>query len=159
LLHLADGSLMKRFLFRIHRSLVVVSAGLLLLGSITHGPGRGMTAMSSDASHAWLYSLSQWLAYVGYGIGGLLCFSRPRLAAWVLLFSLISRSVMELQFSYLKLALSMSGDVFDHISTLGILLIGIFYLFSFVLPGLLWLDIIKRNRSNRAAANGGMQTD
>lgn len=137
---------------------MVVGAGFLLLGSIAHGPGRGMSAMSQDDPHAWLYSVCQWVAYAGYGIGGLLCSSKPRLAAWVLLFSLISRCVMELQFSYLKLVLSMSDNAFDRISTEGTLLIGIFYLFSFVLPGLLCLNLIKRNRSN-GIAGVGIQID
>ncbi len=124
---------------RIHRLLVVLGSGLLLLYSLIYGPGRGPTLISPDDQS---YGLIRILAYACFLAGAVLVSGRAFVAVLILLAGLIARSILELKYSSGRLWFEIDG--WSSLSSS--ILVLAFYLFSFVLPALLTIDSFRNLR-------------
>lgn len=124
------------------RTLVVLGVGIKLFDSLTHGPGRGMSAIPLGETGLGHLSVATYAMM----LLGALCFpNKPRCAVGLLALGVAGRAVLELKTSVARAWLD-SGHGFDLVW--GILIV-LMYAATFALPFLLLLEAIRLLRNPR----------
>lgn len=130
---------------QLQRLILGLGSGTLLLNAMIYGPGRGLTIIPGGDPATVLWDILRVYVYVMFLAGSIESFRFPRLAATLLFAGLVGRCVLEFRFSLVKLLLEKDASPELNES----LLIGGFYLISFVIPATLFLDCLHELRRLR----------
>lgn len=121
------------------RALVILGSVLMLPVAIIYGPGRALTIIPADHEQAHLLYLTRIAEYVFFLLGAIASAKSSR-GAWVFLFcGLLGRTYMEVSFSFATWAI-ITIKLLDLGRVIWIL---IFYVLTFILPALLFLDSLR----------------
>ena len=131
---------------RLLRLILALCSGTLLFFALIHGPGRGLTIIPGDDPDAISWDILRISVYVSFLAGAIQSSRSPQLAATLLFAGLVGRCVLEFRFSLVKplLEKDASPELIES------LLIGGFYLISFVIPATLFLDCLHELRRLRS---------